>query len=92
MLLTREQHDVFLTQNNIQQIMPNPFVFAATEAGFLSMIVCVSAADAGSPVSIPADGSGQQAGLHPSTPCWAYWDGQQQQVCSPHYCTHACMS
>ena len=92
MLLTREQHGAFLTQNNIQQIMPNPFVFAATEAGFLSMIVCVSAADAGSPVSIPADGSGQQAGLHPSAPCWAYWDGQQQQVCSPHYFTHACMS
>ena len=43
------------------------------------------AADAGSPLPAPADGSAQQPGLDPSTPCWAYWDGQQQQVCSPHY-------
>ncbi|DBA94055.1 TPA: hypothetical protein ACH3X1_001704 [Trebouxia sp. C0004] len=34
---------------------------------------------AGSPLPAPADGSAPRLGLDTSTPCWAYWDGQQQQ-------------
>lgn len=30
-----------------------------------------------------APGPAQSAGLDPADPCWAYWDGQQQQVTLP---------
>lgn len=44
----------------------------------------VDAAQPSGPDVTPAQepGGAQQPGLDPIAPCWAYWDGQQQQVCT----------
>ena len=52
-----------------------------------SLTGLVPAVDAAQPpgpelTSAQETGGAQQPGLDPTAPCWAYWDGQQQQVCT----------